>query len=58
MTSPPVTTDPTVNNHMSQRERLHERKGHHKMRLLTDLHQIITRLDVVLVWLGVAPCRL
>ena len=26
-------------------------------RLLTDLHQIITRLDVVLVWLGVAPCR-
>ena len=27
-------------------------------RLLTDLHQIITRLDVVLVWLGVAPCRL
>ena len=26
-------------------------------RLLTDLHQIITRLDVVFVWLGVAPCR-
>src|SRR5271165_5258557 len=26
-------------------------------RLLTDLHQIITRLDVMLVWLGVAPCR-
>jgi len=26
-------------------------------RLLTDLHQIITRLGVVLVWLGVAPCR-
>ena len=26
-------------------------------RLLTDLHQIFTRLDVVLVWLGVAPCR-
>ncbi len=26
-------------------------------RLLTDLHQTITRLDVVLVWLGVAPCR-
>ncbi len=26
-------------------------------RLLTDLHQIITRLDMVLVWLGVAPCR-
>ena len=24
------------------------------LRLLTDLHQIITRLDVVLVWLGVA----
>src|SRR5208337_4270714 len=29
----------------------------HFLRLLTDLHQIITRLDVVLVWLGVAPCR-
>src|SRR5271165_3484738 len=28
-----------------------------KTRLLTDLHQIITRLDVMLVWLGVAPCR-
>src|SRR5271157_3995891 len=28
-----------------------------KSRLLTDLHQIITRLDVMLVWLGVAPCR-
>src|SRR5271165_2823282 len=27
------------------------------LRLLTDLHQIITRLDVMLVWLGVAPCR-
>ena len=27
------------------------------LRLLTDLHQIITRLDVVLVWLGVAPWR-
>ena len=27
------------------------------LRLLTDLHQIITRLGVVLVWLGVAPCR-
>ena len=26
-------------------------------RLLTDLHQTITQLDVVLVWLGVAPCR-
>ncbi len=27
------------------------------VRLLTDLHQIITRLDVVLVWLEVASCR-
>ena len=26
-------------------------------RLLTDLHQTITRLDVVLVWLEVASCR-
>src|SRR5271157_800042 len=27
------------------------------LRLLTDLHQTITRLDGVLVWLEVAPCR-
>ena len=27
------------------------------LRLLTDLHQTITRLDVVLVWLEVASCR-
>ena len=31
--------------------------GREFLRLLTDLHQTITRLDVVLVWLGVAPCR-
>jgi hypothetical protein len=28
-----------------------------RMRLLTDLHQTITRLGVVLVWLEVASCR-
>jgi dihydrofolate reductase len=33
------------------------RKTFEIWRLLTDLHQIITRLDVVLVWLGVGPCR-
>jgi len=38
-------------------KRARAQKRPKKERLLTDLHQTITRLDVVLVWFEVASCR-
>jgi hypothetical protein len=59
MTSPITPTQRPGNGRANDAEADEARKRfrRHFGRLLTDLHQTITRLGVVLVWLEVASCR-